>query len=205
MDGTLLDTQRICIPAWEYAGLNQGIKGVGADIQNVCGMNKAGWTAYLEKRYPTLDTDRFNSEMRQYIIDNLVVRFREGGKELLDYLKGRGVKIGLASGSSKVSVEHHLNQVKAIDYFDVMVGGDEVSRGKPEPDIFLLTAEKMGVNPEECYVLEDSSNGIKAGFKAGMKCIGIPDIVDFSDDINCLLTAKIKRLDDAIKIFETVE
>ena len=86
MDGTLLDTQRICVPAWDYAGELQGIRGIGAHIKNVSGMNKVGWTKYLKEKFPTLDTDRFNKEMRQYIIDNLVVRFKTGAEELIDFL-----------------------------------------------------------------------------------------------------------------------
>ncbi len=204
MDGTLLDTQKICIPAWEYAGINQGIKGVGNDIPNVCGMNKAGWTAYLTEHYPTMDTDKFNAEMRQYIVDNLEVKFMKGAKELLDYLKQKGVKIALASGSSIKSIEHHLNEVSATHYFDAIVSGEEVENGKPDPDIFLLTAKRLGVVPKECFVFEDSANGIRSGYRAGMKCIGVPDIVDFPDDVNKLLYANLKSLDQAIPIFDNL-
>ncbi len=202
MDGTLLDTQRICIPAWEWAGRNQGIEGVGKDIQFVCGMNSIGWSAYLKEHYPEMDLERFMREMRQYIIDNMTVRFREGGQELLEYLRGRGVKIGLASGSSRATVNHHLEAVGAMDYFYVTVAGDEVERGKPEPDVFLITAEKMGAEPQDCYVFEDSVNGIRAAISAGMKCIGFPDIVDFSEEISSMLETKVLNLADAIDIFE---
>mgnify|MGYP003392690466 CR=1 FL=1 len=99
MDGTLLDTQKIFIPAWEWAGENQGIKGVESALPNICGMNEEGSYSYLKEHYPTLDVDRFNKEIRGYVEDNLVVRFRTGGRELLTYLKQRGIKVGLASGS----------------------------------------------------------------------------------------------------------
>lgn len=204
MDGTLLDTQKIFIPAWEYAGLNQGIKGVGNDIQNVCGMNKAGWTEYLNSHYPTMDTDKFNSEMRQYVTDNLVVKFMAGAEALLKYLKQKGIKIALASGSSMESVKHHLKEVSATEYFDAIVSGEEVENGKPAPDIFLLTAKRLGVAPKDCFVFEDSANGIRSAYGAGMKCIGIPDIVDFPDEVNKLLFAKLKRLDEAIAVFDEI-
>lgn len=200
MDGTLLDTQKICIPAWEYAGLNQGITGVGDAIYNVCGMNKAGWTNYLIENYPNLDTDKFNTEMRRYIIDNLEVKFMPGAKELLDFLRDNSVKIALASGSSKESIDHHLNEVSATEYFNTTVSGEEVTNCKPAPDIFLLAAKRLGADPKDCFVFEDSANGILAAHKAGMKCIGIPDIVDFNEDINRLLFRKLKSLDEAIEI-----
>lgn len=204
MDGTLLDTQKICIPAWEWAGENQGIKGLGKAIPYVCGMNREGWSAYLREHYPTLDVDRFNKEIRGYVEDNLVVRFRRGGRELLTYLKQRGIKVGLASGSSRKSVDHHLKEVGISDYFDATVAGDEVTKGKPAPDIFLITAEKMGVLPQDCYVFEDSVNGVKAAIAAGMKCIGFPDIATFPDDIKKLLADEINSLDGAIEIFEKI-
>ena len=204
MDGTLLDTQQICIPAWKWAGENQGIKGVESALPNICGMNEEGSYSYLKEHYPTLDVDRFNREIRQYIADNLVVRFRAGGEELLTYLKQRGIKVGLASGSSRESVDHHLKEVGISDYFDATVAGDEVTKGKPSPDIFLLTAEKMGADPKDCYVIEDSGNGVKAAASAGMKCIGFPDIAEFSEDTRKLLAAEIVSLDGAIEIFEKI-
>ncbi len=200
MDGTLLDTQKICIPAWEYAGLNQGIKGVGNDIPNVCGMNKIGWSRYLAEKYPAMNVDKFNCEMRQYIVDNLIVKFMPGAERLLGFLKANNIKIGLGSSSSKASIEHHLKEVYATHYFDAIVSGEEVENGKPSPDIFLLTAKRLGVNPKDCIVFEDSANGIRAAYAAGMKCIGVPDIVDFDRDVNQLLYAKFTQLDEAIEV-----
>ncbi len=202
MDGTLLDTQRICIPAWEYAGANQGIVGMGNDIVDVCGMNSIGWSNYLINKYPTLDVEKFKVEMRDYIVSNLIVKFMPGAQELLEFLKANGFKIAIASGSSLESVMHHLNEVSAIHYFDAIVGGNEVENGKPAPDIFLLAAERLELNPERCFIFEDSANGIRAGYAAKMNCIGVPDIVDFDEDTQSLMFAKINRLDEAIPIFQ---
>ena len=202
MDGTLLDTQRIFIPAWEYAGRLQGIKGLGEHVKNVSGMNIIGWTKYLNDTFPSLDADRFNKEMRQYAVDNQVVRFKSGAEKLLNYLKDRKIKIGLASGSSRESVDHHLKEIDALKYFNVTLSSQEVKNGKPAPDIFLETAKRLGANPEDCFVFEDSLNGIKAAVAAGMKCIGVPDIVDFDDEVKKSLFAELKSLDEAIEIFE---
>ncbi len=202
MDGTLLDTQKIAIPAWEYAGRNQGVCGMGGDIVNVCGMNKKGWTDYIIEHYPTIDTDKFNSEMRQYIVENQVCNLKKGGKELLDFLKENNIKIGLASGSSHESIDHHLAEAGIADYFSALVGGGDVINGKPEPDIFLLAAKLMGVNPSDCFVFEDSSNGILSGYSAGMKCIGIPDIAPFTKEAENCLFKKLTCMDEAIEILK---
>ncbi len=202
MDGTLLDTQRICIPAWDYAGEKQGFKDIGSHIPNVCGMNQNGWTNYLKTNFKGLDTDVFTGHARQYILDNGKVEYKKGAQELLAFLKQNNIKIGLASGSSRNSIDHHLTVVNALDMFDAIVSGHDVENGKPAPDVFLLTAEKMGVKPENCFVFEDSANGIKAGYSAGMKCIGIPDIVDFPEDIKKLMFAHITNLSQAIEILK---
>ncbi len=202
MDGTLLDTQQITIPAWDYAGELQGVKNVGSHIPNVCGMNQAGWSAYLKNTFPTLNIEAFCLEMREYIIKNLKVKYKKGAKELLDFLKENNIKIGLASGSSGKTIEHHLKEVNALELFDAAVGGLEVENGKPAPDIFLLTAEKMGVKPEDCFIFEDAANGIAAGYKAGMKCIGVPDITAFDAETKKLMFAELEDLSQAIPIFE---
>ncbi len=202
MDGTLLDTQSICVPAWEYAGRLQGVSGVGDHIQHVCGMNEVGWSAYLEQNFGEMDLELFKDTMRKYIIENGKVTYKKGAEELISFLKENGIKIALASGSSHKTIEHHLSEVGATDIFEAVVGGKDVENGKPAPDIFLLAAEKLGVKPAECFVIEDSENGIRAGYAAGMKCIGIPDVAPFSEEVKALMTAHLSTLDEAIGIFE---
>ena len=204
MDGTLLDTQSICIPAWEYAGNMQHIPGMGSAIAHVCGMNEVGWTTYLENNYPTLDIPLFKETMRKYITDNLKVRYKKGAPELIDFLKNNGIRLALASGSSRASIDHHLKEVGAEDLFEVIVGGKEVSNGKPHPDIFLLTAQKLGLDPKDCFVFEDSGNGIKAAYAAGMKPIGIPDTAPFTEDEKKLMYTEFTSLDEAIDIFKKI-
>ena len=204
MDGTLLDTQRICIPAYDYAGKLQGVKDMGKCIPDVCGTNEAGSRKYLEKNFPGLDVTKFRSDMREYIAKNLVVKFKKGAKELLEFLKENNIKFALASGTSRPSVMHHLNELDAVNYFDAIVCGTDVENGKPSPDVFLKAAEIMGVSPCDCYIFEDSNNGIIAGYNAGMKCIGVPDMVDFSVETKELMLYEFKTIDKAIEIFENL-
>ncbi|WP_407453268.1 HAD family hydrolase [Methanobrevibacter sp.] len=201
MDGTLIDSQRICIPAWDWAGEKQGICGMGKHIPAVCGMNKTSWSKYVLDIYPNIDIDRFNDEARQYCIDNLDVKFMPGIEQLLTFLKKNNIKMALASGSSRQSVNHHLKAVDAEKYFEVIMSGEDVIRSKPDPEIFLKTAELMGIQPKDCFVFEDSQNGVKAANAAGMKCIGIPDIVDFPSNIEDLLFMKLKTADEIIPVF----
>jgi beta-phosphoglucomutase-like phosphatase (HAD superfamily) len=149
MDGTLLDTQRICIPAWEYAGERQGFKGAGELMPLVCGMNLNGSNKVLTDHYPNVDLEKFRTDSREYIKEHLEVRFMKGAKELLDYLKGRGVKIGLATGTSRPSVLHHLKAVKALEYFDErlpeivnVMREDEALPSAPREEILMNATSK---------------------------------------------------------------
>lgn len=202
MDGTLLDTQQICIPAWEYGGRKQFINGVGEHIYSVCGMNETGWTNYLLENFPSLDVTVFKRDVRKYILDNGQVRYKKGAVELLEFLKANNIKIGLASGSSQASIEHHLKEVGGFEYFSAIAGSHDVVNGKPAPDVFLLAANRLGVNPADCFVFEDSANGIIAGHAAGMKCIGVPDIKPFDEEIKKLMFCELQSLDQAIEIFK---
>lgn len=201
MDGTLLDTQRICVPAWEFAGKQQGYDGVGEFVYDLCGANEKTWTKYLLDRCPDIDEMRFKNDMREYIIKNGKVKYMDGAYELLEFLKQHNVKMAIASGSSKETVFHHLNEVGAMHYFSAFVGGKDVENGKPAPDIFLKAAELIAAKPEDCFVFEDSPQGIMAGYKAGMKCIGVPDIAVFSDEIKEMEYAELHTLNEAIEIF----
>ena len=202
MDGTLLDTQRICIPAWDYAGKKQGYENMGRFIPELCGMNQPAIEKFLNENFPNIDAKLLWEDSKEYIIKNLTVRFKDGAKELLDYLKNRGIKIGLATGTSRPSTLHHLNAVGAVDYFDASICGPEIENGKPAPDIFLKVAELLGVKPETCFVFEDSQNGIIAAHAAGMKAIGIPDIAHFSNETKSLMYCELKSLHEAIEIFD---
>lgn len=200
MDGTLLDTQKIAIPAWDYSGQLQGYENLGRLIPEVCGMNEVGWSKVLLSHAPDIDVDLFNKTNREYYLKYREIKPMPGMFELLDFLKEKGVKMAVASGSKTSSIVRNLNIVNAMHYFDAVIGGEEVQNGKPAPDIFRLAAEKLGEKPCDCFVFEDSPNGVRSAYAAGMRCFGVPDVCTFSDDVKALLTYEIKSLSDAVEI-----
>lgn len=102
-----------------------------------------------------------------------IVNLFEGATELLDALYGR-IRIALATMSSKKVIDKLLFEKGIEKYFDVVVTADEVHKPKPDPEIFLASAMKLNVDPEDCVTVEDSIFGVKAAKEAGMKCIAIP-------------------------------
>lgn len=94
-----------------------------------------------------------------------------GIKEALQMLKEAGYLLAVASSSPAYAIKEALESLNLEQYFTVVMSGDYVKNPKPAPDTFLVTAEKLGMKPEECLVVEDSTNGGKAAKAAEMKCV----------------------------------
>lgn len=104
------------------------------------------------------------------------VPIKTGLKSLLEYLKENNYKTIVATSSNRERVDTILSQAQITDYFDDSICGDEVTKGKPNPEVFLKSCQKLGVNVDEAIVLEDSEAGIQASYDAGIKVICIPDM-----------------------------
>lgn len=95
-----------------------------------------------------------------------------GIPEFLRSIKEKGLTTAVASSSDYKLINLILDRLKIAQYFDSVTSGSDVKRGKPSPDVFLLAAERIGIEPAECLVVEDSENGVKAAKAAGMKALG---------------------------------
>lgn len=202
MDGTLLDTQKVFIPAFDYASKLQNIKLQPNCLIDVCGMNDAGRREYMLKNYPGIDTEKFDKDIFEYAAEHKVVKFKKGAMELLKFLKENGIKTAVASGSYTKDVVNNLSKLDATEYFDVLIGGEQVENGKPFPDIYLLAAKMLGIKSCDCFAFEDSPNGIRAASSAGMKCFGIEDVAPFDNEIKKVMYKELSSLDEAIDIFK---
>lgn len=202
MDGTLIDSQRIFVPSWEQAGRKQGIVGLGNHLPKACGMNDVGWKRYLLERYPDLDMDGFIEAVRAYNRIHGRLAFMPGAEELLRFLHEKGIPMAVASGSCTDEIKDNMTKLGVIDLFDVLVGGEEVAQGKPAPDIFLLAAERLGVQPQDCFVVEDSENGVRSAYAAETRCIGVPDVAVFGDEVKEMLYAEVANLYEVQALLE---
>lgn len=104
------------------------------------------------------------------------IDLKTGVKKLLTYLKDNNLKIAIASSSTRDRALTILRQHNIVEYFDEFVFGNDIEKGKPNPDIFLKACDKISVNPEECLVLEDSESGIQVAYSANIPVICIPDM-----------------------------
>lgn len=132
------------------------------------------------------------------------VDLKQGAKELLSYLKRKQYKIMLASSSTKERALGVLRQNGIETFFDNMVFGAEMKRGKPYPDIFIKACEYAGELPENCLVLEDSEAGIQAAHAAGIDVICIPDMKEPEEEFHKLTVAQLSSLEDVISWLENL-
>ena len=148
------------------------------------------------------DYDEFRAQCReayQKHTDEYGVPIKKGLFELLDYLKEKGIKIALATSTTEPSAARTLRISGTLPYFDALVCADDVKRGKPHPDPFLKAAEKLGFKPENCLALEDSINGIKSAYAAGMVTVMIPDLIEPTEEIRPMCYKILNTLDEVIK------
>ena len=154
---------------------------------------------------PEFDTDRFLEEKRAFSYDQIRkygVPVKKGLKELLTYLKEKGIKTAVATSSGRQWTEQNVGGAGIDGFFDAYAFGEMVTHAKPDPEIFYLAADMLGERPEECMVLEDSFNGISAALNGGFLAVMVPDLSIPGPELTAKLTAKCDSLLDVIRLFE---
>jgi len=179
MDGLLLDSERPIREAWEAVLAGMGLVYDHALYLSAVGRNLADTRQLLSQGHgPGFDFDAALAQVRLRLADTVERGFevKPGVRELLDALAGRGIRRAVASSTGLERIAQRLQKAGLSAYFESLAGGDEVRRGKPEPDIFLLAAARLGVEPSSCLVFEDSSYGAQGALAAGMGVILVPDL-----------------------------
>jgi HAD superfamily hydrolase (TIGR01509 family) len=204
MDGTLHDTETVFHAAWRKAAAIWDVPDIETTLADCTGRNMAGIEKYWCAKYKSPSYEEF-FEARHRFFEEMTadgIPVKEGAMELLSYLKERGYKIGLATSTRRSGAEAHLRDTGMDGFFDVVMTGNDVENGKPAPDIFLRAAEGLGVAPQHCVGVEDSFNGIRGLYAAGMKPVMVPDITLPTPEIQRMLWAQCRRLTDLIPLLE---
>ncbi len=175
MDGVIAETEQAHIGAEKQTMLKYGIEISEDELHEYTGTTARVMFASLIEKYK-LDTtfDRIFKEKEEVLFKLLEedVQPTKGVIDLLRKLKEMKIKLAVASSSHKRMIEYVLKKLKIIDLFDSIVGAEDIDRSKPDPEIFLISAKRLNVKPEECIVVEDSKLGVEGAKKAGMKCLG---------------------------------
>ena len=198
MDGLMLDTERLVIKAWDWAGEQLGVGPFGHLAQQTLGMTAEADRAMLRREFGDCVTLEQVNELKEVFFHRYFaergVPVKNGLFDLLKWLKGEGIKTAVATSTYESVARPELELAGVLGYFNEVVCGNMVKHGKPAPDIFLLAAEKLGVSPENCMVLEDSPNGIRAAHAAGMYPVMVPDLVQPDEEIRSMTMRCVESL-----------
>ncbi len=181
MDGILFDTENLMMEALRAISRKHGENDdVEAFFPATCGTTflaaKTLYKKFYGEDYPF---EERRAEARQWMNDYIKtngIALKSGAKELLSYLRENGYKIALATSASRASAEGNLKAAGFTEYFDASVCGDEITKSKPDPEIFLKAAEKLGVPTDCCFAAEDSYLGVESAANAGMRVFMVPDM-----------------------------
>ncbi len=148
--------------------------------------------------------EEFDHVWRSRVAAALMVEVpvKPGVRELLAVLEKHDIPVAVATSSNAQAAEHHLSRADLIAHFSAIVSGDDVDNGKPHPEPFLLAAERLEVEPENCLALEDSYNGVRSAHGAGMQTIMVPDLLPPTREMQALAIAVLDNLHPVRERFE---
>jgi HAD superfamily hydrolase (TIGR01509 family) len=176
MDGVLTDSEPVITKAATLALAEFGVMASEADFHPFTGTGEdrfIGGVAELHGVPYRLEMKKRTYEIYLDIVD-AEIGIYPGIPEMLAILSGMGIRLAVASSADAVKVKANLKAAGiGLNLFAAVCSGEDVVHKKPAPDIFLLAAEKLGVLPEKCLVVEDAVTGVKAACAAGMRCVGI--------------------------------
>jgi len=206
MDGLMLDSEVIVWKAWQAIQKNYNCDFTFEFYRNFIGTTQSSISSVMLETYgadfPIKSFLAETKKEKERIIFEDGVAVKKGLIDLLDYLTKAGIKKAVATSSNRDVMENLLSLTNVLHYFDYSVCGDEIENGKPNPDVFLKTLKKAGVNSNEAFVLEDSINGILAAHTANIPVIFIQDLVEAPTDTLGLVYKKMNDLSEVISIFE---
>ena len=186
MDGTMVDTEGL----WKEINTAMGEKyGVVFDkkvrLQMMGRKEDDALRAFKEYYGLKVDIEELMQFRRKMLFEGVSkVKIKTGLYELLDLIDSMGIKKAIATSSYREFAQKVINFIKVNDRFEVFMTGDQLTHGKPDPEIFLRTAHMLGVDPSDCLVLEDAQNGIEAAYNAGMRSIALPHEHSSSHDFS---------------------
>ena len=177
LDGVLLDSEHVWDDVREELARERGGRWHERAQADMMGMSSTEWSRYMQDVIGLAEPPE---EIDAEVVRRMEVRYAEhlplieGAVESVRRLAG-AFRLALASSSNRPLIDVVLAGSGLSPFFELTVSSEEVSRGKPAPDVFLETARRMGVPPARCAAVEDSGNGIRAAHAAGMRVLAIPN------------------------------
>ena len=208
MDGLLFDSERLGLEVIGRISREMGTPVPRDVILQTVGCNRALSREIYLSYEPRLDyeglRDRFTAEMTRLSVLGQIP-LKPGAEALLRRLEALGIPRAVASSSPRGVVESYLRGSGIASLVDCLVCGDEITRSKPDPEVFLLAAQALGASPERCLVLEDSLNGIRSGHAAGCTVCMIPDLFPWEEGLDAFAQLHFPSLWEVLALFTPPE
>lgn len=180
VDGLMIDTESVWKNAFDKAGDKYGIPNLGDTLfPSLIGKRLEDEQELLDRLLPSDIQNQLINEWRQIGLSSLEkeVPVKPGLYEMLDYLEQHHIKMAVATTTRRELTEQRLKKIGVYDRFDYVLCGDEVTKRKPDPEIYLSVLKKMNTDAKNAIVLEDSVVGVEAAYRAGIDCIQVPDLI----------------------------
>lgn len=206
MDGLMIDSERVTFEGYQHVMKKMGLEITRDFYLTLLGKPIKG---IYQRFYDTYGNDfpieAVIKEVHQYMADLFEtegVPLKPGLSQLLEYLKAHQYRTIVATSSNRDRVDKILARAGITAYFDDSICGDEVTKGKPDPEVFLKSCEKLEVTPDQAIVLEDSEAGILAASRAKIQVLCVPDMKYPEPEFAKLTTKIISTLDDVITFLQ---
>ncbi len=204
MDGLLIDSERVVQDSWNVAGESLGYGKIGEHIYRTLGMNVTGRKEYFQEtfgeEFPFEEFQALSRKAFFAVADTEGIPLKSGAKELINYAKQMGYKIGLVTSSRREYATETLKKAGIFQYFDGCIFGDMVIRSKPDPEIYEKGCKMLGEEPERCLAFEDAPAGVEAAYSAGIDVIMVPDLVQPNEETRMRVWKVLRSLDEAIEL-----
>jgi HAD superfamily hydrolase (TIGR01509 family) len=206
MDGLMFGTEQLTRELWDKLGEELGYHNISVIIPETMGVRFNESEPIFKRRFgPDFPFTVFAAEyLRRFTkeIQTHGVPVKEGLYDLLEYLRQEHFICAIASSTMREKVLEYCNKANVTQYFQTFICGDMVEKCKPDPQIYLTTAQVLGIAPSRCMVLEDSPNGCLSAIRAGMKTVMVPDQVQPTEELRAKLAACVPTLRDVIPLLK---
>lgn len=204
MDGVILNTEPLLAKYWCMAAREFGFPMEYEHALTLRSMCEKYASPFLKKTFgESFDYKAVRARRKELMnkdIEENGLELKPGIKELLDYIDTTELKAAVATATDMERAERYLKSVGLYERFDKICCGPMVKNGKPDPDLYLFAAEQIGIKPCECIAVEDSPNGIKSAYGAGMNTIMVPDLSQPDRELEKMLFGKCDSLKEIIEI-----
>ncbi len=202
MDGLLLDSERIVLEDFIASCREFGYEPDVEVYYRCIGGNKDRTKEIMLAGYgPDFPYEAVNAAWYSKA-GKRPMPLKQGVLVLLQYLDRRALRKVVVTSTQRYWAEKMLSEAGIRPFFDFLVCGDDITRSKPEPDIYLKACEKLNLNPAACLALEDSDNGVLSAFRAGLQVVQVPDLLVPSEKVKALGHTIAASLDEVRQYFE---